>query len=441
MATVTKIAPAERTLPCDIESEKVLLGTALLNSKAILIISDILDPGDFYLENHRIVYRRMLALLAERTGIDVYTVRSELDRNGELEKVGGMPFLFTLTDGMGTAANVKHYAHVVRERSVSRRLISLGNQLQAEAWSGEDPPRVVLERIQTELIGLYGREQDEGLKPMDEVCTNGYRELVDRSTAGNGLGSISTGLYDLDSATGGFRSGNLIIIAGRPGSGKSALSVNIAVHAAGIGCKCAIFSLEMSQSEVYVRMIAADAGLNCSGLIRGYVRRDQWTAIHETSEQISKLPIWMDDSGSLTMMQLRARAMRMQMEFGIDLLIVDYLQLVQGTGKERSIYERVTEVSRGLKILAKDLKIPVIALSQLHRLQNGENQEPNLSDLKESGAIEQDADLVLFLWAETGRERYRKCKVGKQRNGPLSTMELGWLADNVKFINSVHSEA
>ncbi len=419
----------ERTLPHDLEAERAVLGAVLLDSKAIHVAADLLAPGDFYLEAHRGIFARMIDLAVESMPIDVWTLKSELERRGQLEAVGGLSFVGNLTEGIPAGANIKHYCKIVRERSLSRSIIHLTEKLQAQAWAGEGRPRELLEEAQSELLALYGREQEGGLRPMSEVVDAGLGELELRKSGGSGR-SVLTGLVDIDQNTGGLRQGDLVILAARPGQGKSALAVNIALNAALRHKKrVAIFSMEMGQTQIYDRMLASEERLNCFSLSRGLITKSDWVRIVNTSSRLSASPIWIDDSGSLSMMQIRARATRQAAEHALDLIVIDYLQLIQGPG--RSIYERVTEVSRGLKILAKDLKVPVLALSQLHRLQD-EMGEPKLSDLRETGALEQDADVVLFLWPSKvdGLKQFR---IAKQRNGPLATIDLGWIAGETRF--------
>jgi replicative DNA helicase len=422
----------ERVQPHDIEAERLVLASILLDDKAIHTAADILKPKDYYLESHRLIFSAMLTLAGESSPIDHWTVRSELDRTQKLEDAGGIASLNHLTDGIPRTVNLKHYCKVVRDRSTSRALIELGNRLMVEAWQTQEPPKKLLERIQTEMMAMYGRNDEAGLKPIADIVNAGYADLQDRKN--NQAGSVvMTGFADIDRTTGGLRKDNLIILAARPSQGKSALAVNIAVNAARKGNKkVAIFSLEMSQTEIYDRMLASESGISCSRIIRGYIAKEDWGRIGDASGQLARIPMWIDDSGSISMLQIRSRAMKLAAEMnGIDLMIIDYLQLIQGPGK--SIYERVTEISRALKILAKDMHVPVLALSQLHRLQD-EAGEPSLSDLKESGAIEQDADMALFLWPSKV-QGVKQFKIGKQRNGPLCSFNLGWEPSETRFFD------
>jgi replicative DNA helicase len=418
----------DRILPHDLESEKAVLGTILFDGQAIFRVSDLLQPTDFYPQIHREIYTAMLALSAESDPIDYQTVRAELDRNGKLSEAQDRIYLGSLIEGMSRVANVRHYAGTVLERSIERRLIALGNRIQLEAWSGSVKASDVLERAQTELLDLYGRNQRSGLRPMVDIAGDGYRELQSRHETRRHSG-LPTGFVDVDAKIGGLRAGNLIILAGRPGAGKTALAMNICSTVASAGKRIAVFSLEMSDIEIYERMVSSVGHIECGHVVGGYLSRAEWNQVCGVSSTISQYPIWVDESGGITMMQIRARAQRQALDKGLDLIVIDYLQLLKGPGK--SIYERVTEISRECKILAKDLKIPVMALSQLHRLES-EDTEPQLGDLKESGAIEQDADLVMMLWSG-GVEGLRKCKVAKQRNGPTGTFDLGWNAAQVRF--------
>ena len=419
----------ERILPHDLDAERVILGSILSNPKVINVASDLLLADDFYLEAHRIIFRSMLALAVDSVPIDLWTLKSELCRCDNLEKAGGLPVLVSLTDGMSTVANIPHYVRNIRQHSLARNLIQLGNQLMTDAWQPENNPKELLESAQQKLLQLYGRDQQFGPQKISAVIDRGVKELEARSLGSTNGTAIKTGFLDIDSITGGLRPGNLIIIAGRPGTGKSALAVNAAINMAHAGKRVVVFSLEMSETEIYHRVLSSETRIPVGKIIGGFISRDDWRLVQETNSRLSGTGIWIDDSGSITLMQLRARCQRIATEHGIDCAIIDYMQLIQGAGK--SIYERVTEVSRGLKIMAKDLQIPIITLSQLHRLES-ENKEPNLFDLRESGAIEQDADVVMMLWND-GTAGCRKIKIAKQRNGPNGTFSLGWIPEQTKF--------
>jgi replicative DNA helicase len=414
--------------PRDLEAEQIVLALILMDDKAIHIVSDMLQESDFFAEHYRMAYRSILSLQKEGVAIDPWTLKAELQRRGEFERFGGMPALANLTDGVARASNAKHYCSIVRRTSVLRSLMQLAGQIHAQAAAQQDGPQELIERIQGQLMGFYGRYQESGLKPISEIARTGFSELEERKKHRDGYG-LKTGFYDIDRIIGGFRPGNLIILAARPGGGKSAMAVNMATYIACAGKRVAIFSVEMSNTELYFRMIGAEAQISIGSLLGGYFHKDHWLGIADASDRISKQSIQIDDSGSLNTDQLWARCKRAAADGGLDLIIVDYLQLLGGPGK--SLYEKVTNISRELKKLAKDLKCPVIALSQLHRLEK-ETDEPQLSDLRESGAIEQDADVVMFLWAGQ-HEGVRKCKIAKQRNGPIGTFDIGFDAEQTRF--------
>lgn len=422
----------DRPLPTDLDSERAILGACLLDPSAIHLASDGLLPEDFYLESHRIIFRAMLALTVESAPIDHWTLKAALERDGKMEVAGGIAYLMSLTDGMPHGANVAHYGALLREKSTLRALIVLGSDLTATSYAAEEPTREILEATQGRLLKIYGREIKTRLRPMADIVDAGYLELCERRRKSLASG-IQTGFCDLDGMTGGFRPGNLCLLAGRPGSGKSALATNIVEHSAVKNRKrVAVFSVEMGQTELYNRMVASMGKLSCAGLTRGYVSERDMQTVVRTGCTLADSRVWIDDSGSITIMQMRARAQRIAAEYGLDLVIVDYLQLVRGEGK--SAYERVSDVSRNLKILAKDLQVPILALSQLHRLES-EESEPNLNDLRESGALEQDADLVIMLWSDGG-EGYRHCKVAKQRNGSIGKFNLGWIKEQTRFTDA-----
>jgi replicative DNA helicase len=421
--------------PRDIESEKIVLACILLDAKAIYTASDILTDRDFYVEPHRIIFSSMQTLRDENIPIDIWTLKSELQRKDKLQAAGGIVGLSTLMDGIPVQTNLDHYCNIVKQKSVSRSLMSLAHNLQVKAAGQEETPQDLIEETQRQLLDLYGRYQSKGLQPMNDVVDAGMKELEERRKTGIGSG-ITTGFSGIDNIIGGMRPGNMIILAARPGIGKTALAVNIVNNVSSVGSKAAVFSLEMGNSEIYCRMIATEAQMCVSTLLGASFAKDRWDNIINASARLYSRPIMMDDSGSISMMQLAARCRKMKMDTGLDFAVIDYLQLISGPGRSR--YDRVTDISREIKILAKDLKIPILVLSQLHRLEN-EDDEPGLSDLRESGAIEQDADIVMFLW-HGGTSGYRKGKIAKQRNGPIGYFDLGFNEEQTRFYSCTMRE-
>lgn len=417
-------------VPRDLEAEKMTLACVLLDEPAIHTVDEMIEEGDYFDDRHRVILRAMRSMEEERVAIDLLTLKSELERRGDMEKAGGIVYLAGLTDGVPRGTNIRHYCSIVREKAVLRKIMTLAHGLHSQAARHQESPRTLIETAQSSLLDLYARYQSEGLRHISEIASEGFQDLEARR-ASEGAYGLQTGFRDIDQILGGMRPGNLIILAARPACGKTALAVSIGINVAKAGKRVAVFSLEMGATELYYRILGSEGQLQVSRLLGGGIAKRDWAKIAEVTSSLCEREILIDDSGGITMAQLSARCRRAKMEGGLDLVVVDYLQLIQGTG--RTIYESVTRISRELKLLAKDLRIPIIVLSQLHRLDH-EAQEPQLSDLRESGAIEQDADVVMFLWPSED-EWSRNGKIAKQRNGPTGRFELGFAGDETRFFD------
>lgn len=433
----------EKAMPHNLEAERAVLGSVLLDEKAIFSASEVLTKEDFYLEAHRIIFGRMLDLATESKAIDVFTLRAELKRHDEEEKIGGPAYLAGLTDGLPRCANVKHYAGIVKERATSRMLIRLCTETIATCYEGEDKPAEMLDDHGAQLFKIAARGVTGGFESSTDTVTRVYRQIEDSANRKSEITGLPTGFIELDRMTAGLHPQNLIIIAGRPGLGKTSFVCSIATNAAVVHGKCVgIFSLEMSTDELGKRNLAALAEVDLHRIKTGFVNREDWIKLGLAARRLSQAKLFIDDSGDMTVTQLRAKAQRLALEHGIDLLIVDYLQLLHGSQKRYdNRTAEVTEISSGLKNLAKELKIPVIAAAQLNRDVERSGRKPRLSDLRESGSIEQDADLVLFIHRpeligeaeENGG--VAEIVVGKQRNGMTGTFQLAFLKQFTKFAN------
>ncbi|MBP1602217.1 MAG: dnaC 2 [Acidobacteria bacterium] len=439
----------EKTLPNSIESERAVLGAVLLDDRAIFPASEILTADDFYLESHREIFRAMLALSEEETSIDIFTLREELRRRNKEEAAGGPAYLASLTDGLPRGLNVGHYARTVREKATSRQLIQLSNEVMCRCFEGEQRPSEILEKAESRIFRIASREISGGFQPARELAGAAYREIEEAARHKAPVAGIDTGFADLNRMTGGFHNQNLVVVAARPGLGKTSLCLNIACHAAlEDGRHVGIFSLEMSKPEIMKRMISSVAEVEANRIQSGYLSREDWTKIGQATSSLSAAPIYIDDSANLTMLQVRAKAQRLTLEHGLNLLVVDYLQLVSGSRRYENRTQEVTEISRGLKNLAKELDIPVVAVSQLNREveKRSGNRKPQLSDLRESGAIEQDSDLVLFI-SRDGMDEDSGAgdcttvvTIGKQRNGMTGTFHLTFRKRITKFENLYREE-
>jgi replicative DNA helicase len=434
----------EKTLPQSVDSERAVLGAILLDEKAIFAASETLLAEDFYLESHREIFKAILSLVEEESSIDFFTLREELRRRNREDIAGGAAYLTSLTDGLPRALNVGHYAKTIREKSMARQLIRLSNETTTRCYQGEERPGEILEHVESRIFKIAARDLKGGFQPAMELARSAYAEIEESSRHKGIVSGLDTGFADLNRMTGGLHKQNLVVVAARPGLGKTSFCLNIACHAAICGERSVgIFSLEMSKPEIMKRMISSQAEVDANRIQGGYLTRDDWTRINQATTSLSAAPIYIDDSANLTMLQVRAKSQRLAMEHGIDLLVVDYLQLVSGSRRYENRTQEVTEISRGLKNLAKELDIPVIAVSQLNREveKRSGGRKPQLSDLRESGAIEQDSDLVLFISREGTDEDFgagdctAEVSIGKQRNGMTGAFKLMFRKRITRFEN------
>ena len=440
----------ERTMPNSVESERAVLGAILLDEKAIFTTAEILTADDFYLEAHREIFRAMLSLAEEEISIDYFTLRDELRRRNKQEPENGTVYIASLTDGLPRCTNTAHYARTVREKATSRQLIQLSHELMSRCYEGEKHPTEILEQAESQIFRIASREIRGGFEPASELAHAAYKEIEETSGNRGPVSGIDTGFADLNRMAGGFHNQNLIVVAARPGLGKTSFCLNVACHAAiRNGKHVGIFSLEMSKPELMKRMISSVSEVDAYGIQTGYLSREDWAKINQATSSLSTAPIYIDDSANLTMLQVRAKAQRLAMEHGIDLLIVDYLQLISGSRRYENRTQEVTEISRSLKNLAKELNVPVIAVSQLNREveKRSGNRKPQLSDLRESGAIEQDSDLVLFISREGTDDDVgagncmAEISIGKQWNGMTGTFKLTFRKRITKFENQYREES
>jgi replicative DNA helicase len=422
----------EKILPNSIESERAVLGAVILEHKSIFAATEVLTVEDFYLEGHREIFRAMLGLAEEETSIDLVTLREELRRRNKEEADGGAAYLASLTDGLPRGINLAHYARTVRAKATARQLIQLSQETMTRCYQGEERPAAVLERAESEIFRIAAREVRGGFQSAKELAPQAYREIEEASKHEGPVTGLDTGFADLNRMTGGLHRQNLVVVAARPGLGKTSFCLNIAAHAAlRRGKRVGIFSLEMSKAEIMKRMISAAAEVDSHRIQSGYLNREDWARVSRATAELSEAPIHVDDSANLTMLQVRAKAQRLALEHGLDLVVVDYLQLVSGSGRRHeNRTQEVTEISRGLKNLAKELDVPVIAASQLNREieKRSGRRTPQLSDLRESGSIEQDSDVVLFISRDdiAAEDGTAEITVAKHRNGATGAFGLAF---------------
>ncbi len=424
----------ERPMPSNLDAERSILGAILLDNNALNTAIEALKPDDFFIPQHRSIFIEMMALGEAQHAIDLVTLTEELHRRGELESSGGAPYLASLVDGVPRVSNVEHYARIVKEKAMLRNLIHATHNIQQHAFDGEDGADTILDNAESSIFALAEDRVKAGLLPIKDIVRDNFERLEKIFREGKSVTGISTGYGELDKLLSGLQPSELIILAGRPSQGKTALALNMAENIAiRGGLPVAVFSLEMSKESLLQRLVASVAQVDAHKFRTGHLSREDWRRMTEGLGQISSAPLWIDDAGSISVLEIGAKARRLKRDKGLSLLIVDYLQLITARGRSNSRQEEVASISRGLKGLAKELRIPVLVLSQLTRAPEREERGPQLSDLRESGAIEQDADVVMFIYRPnffnmnaTPEEReMADILIAKQRNGPT---------DKVKFV-------
>ncbi len=447
-ATVAAAVP-----PHDLEAEQSVLGAILLSERALygLVIDEGLRPEDFYREQHGLVYATMLELYNAAEPIDAVTVTGRLRQGGRLADAGGEASVAELAAAAPAAGNARHYAQIVRQDAQMRRLLSTAYGIQASVLGHEAAPEQLMERAERAVLEVAHDERQKDFKKIDELLHVEVEKLHRLSLEKTALTGTPSGFRELDELTGGFQPGNLIVLAARPSMGKSALVTNIAENAAlDHGRAVALFSLEMSEAELAQRFIASQARVKGDQLRKGQAER-HWPKILSASQRLSTAPLYVDDSSDIGILEVRAKARRLHAQEsprgGLGLVIVDYLQLMRADARIESRVQQVGEMSRGLKILARELEVPVIALSQLSRgVEQRQDKRPILSDLRESGQIEQDADLVMFIYrdeyynTDSEREGVADIIVAKHRNGGLGDVELNFQKDYPRFVNLAREE-
>jgi replicative DNA helicase len=435
--------------PHSLEAEQSVVGALLLDNEVEGRISDILAEGDFYSDAHRVIYQAAMRLMAEGKAADAVTVAELLASTQKLDYVGGLAYIGALVQNVPTTANARHYAAIVRERSILRQLASAAGEIADSAFRplGRSAS-AVLDEAETKVMhiaeqGARGQQQYAVLGTLLAGVVERIEELYNRDNPSEVTG-IETGFKDLDEKTAGLQAGDLVIVAGRPSMGKSALAVNIGEHVAlQLKLPVLIFSMEMGAHQLALRMIASVGRLQSQNLRTGRLQADDWNKLSAALGRLNEAPILIDETPALTVMEVRSRTRRVAKQYGkLGLVIVDYLQLMQAQGQGENRATEISEISRGLKALAKELKVPVMALSQLNRsLEQRPNKRPVMSDLRESGAIEQDADVILFIYRDEVYDPDSKDKgvaeiiIGKQRNGPIGTVRLTFLGEYTRFEN------
>ncbi len=434
----------EKSVPHNQEAEQGVLGSLIIDPEAIPLVAEWLTPEDFYRDAYGTIYRTILALYERRMPADFITLCDELERLGTLEQVGGMSEILTLVNCVPTSGNIEPYGRIVRQKAIFRRLVHAAGEMAARAYQ-EEPDALEWAEHTIFALGQTGAASD--FTKVGDVMTDCLQQLDTVHDQHQQIIGIPTDFRPLDVALGGLQRSDLIILAGRPGTGKTALALNIAANAAASPqqARVAIFSLEMGTQQLGVRLLAMRSHIDQQRLKMGWVHDEEWERILNASGELAQYPIWIDETAGLSLAAMRSKARRLQAQQGIDLIIVDYLQLMHATqeGKRYANREQeIAEISRGLKGIAKELNVPVLALAQLSRaVESRQSKVPQLSDLRESGAIENDADVVLFIYRDELYEPESEARgtadiiIAKHRNGPVGTIRLGFEASQTRFTN------
>ena len=448
----------ERVPPQNIEAEQAVLGAMLIDKEAIAKATELLSADDFYREAHRVIFSAMLELYNKNEAVDMVTVTEILKRDNKLEDIGGIAYITSLANVVLTAANVKYHADIVAEKSVLRQLVRVSTEIAAMGYEANDDVGTLLDTAESRILEISNRKKKADFTPINDILMDSVQSIESLLQNKGGLTGIPAGFADLDKLTSGLHPSDFIILAARPSMGKTALALNIVQNVAlrahkaigGEPRSVAFFSLEMSKEQLVNRMLCAEAGIDSQRLRVGEMHDEDWTHLWDACDTMSRAKIYIDDTAGITAMEMRSRARRLKAEHGLDLIVVDYLQLMQGSGKRNNSGDRqqeVSEISRSLKALARELDVPVLALSQLSRsVESRQVKRPMLSDLRESGSLEQDADIVAFLYREDyynpeTENKHTELIIAKHRNGPVDTVNLFFQKQFTKFVGFTKRES
>jgi replicative DNA helicase len=434
----------ERPLPHNLEAERSILGAILVDNNALNAAIERLKPEDFFHDHHRRIYQQMITLGETQQAIDLVTLTEQLQRGGELESSGGPAYIAQLMDGVPHVTNVEHYARIVKEKALLRGLIHVTHGIQQQALEAEEDADAILDQAESEIFRLAEDRARSGLVGLHDVVTESRERISHIYEGGQRITGLATGYDLLDNLTSGFQNSELLILAARPSMGKTAFALNLAENVAVRGNKpVAIFSLEMSKESLLLRLLSADAKIDSHKFRTGDLNQEDKARIPRSLSRLSDAPLWIDDAGSATVVEMGAKLRRLKRDKGLSLVVVDYLQLVSARGRFGNRNEEVSSITRGLKGLAKELKVPVLCLSQLTRAPEREDREPRLADLRESGAIEQDADVVMFIHRPNFYKKSDEVSVeergeadliiAKQRNGPTDAIRFVFQGSFTRF--------
>lgn len=429
--------------PHDIEAEQAVIGSMLTDQEAVYAAIERLKPEDFYREDNKQIYTAILNIYNKAEPIDIITLKAELSSMGKLDAVGGLEYIVELPEKVPTTANVDRYIKIVEEKSLLRNLIRAANEILSSGYAQEDDVENIVDHAEKKIFDVMQKKSQKGYTTIKDVLVESFTKLEELYNQKEHITGVPTGFAELDKKTAGLHGSELILIAARPAMGKSAFALNIGSYAATrANVPVAIFSLEMSKEQVGNRILCSEALVDSNNVRTGELNDEELGKLAETSGELSQAPIYIDDTPGISVMEIRAKCRKLKLEKNIGLVIIDYLQLIQGSGKTSSREQEIAEISRSLKILAKEIEVPVIALSQLSRaVEARPDHRPMLSDLRESGSIEQDADIVMFLYRDdyynedSEKKNIAEVIIAKQRAGSTGTVDLAWLGKYTKFAN------
>ena len=434
----------KRILPHSVEAEQSVIGSMLMGREAIMTASEILTSEDFYQHQYGIIFDAMVELFNEGKAVDVVTLHNRLKEKDVPPEIAGMEFVRDLLNAVPTSANVKYYATIVSEKAILRRLIRLSEEIENTCYLNKEPVEEILDSSEKKMFQLFQQRDSGDMVPIRQVVMDTLENIEKASKTTGSVTGLATGFIDLDYKTSGFQNSDLILVAARPSMGKTAFVLNIAEYMAFKQNRAvAIFSLEMSKQQLMNRLFAMESRVNSQSLRTGNLKDEDWSKLIESAGLIGYYRLIIDDTPGITVRELRSKCRKYKLEHGLDIIMIDYLQLMSGGGKGNdSRQQEISDISRSLKALARELNVPVVALSQLSRaVESRTDHRPMLSDLRESGAIEQDADMVMFIYRDDYYNKDSDMKgvaeiiIAKQRNGPIGTVNLVWLPDYTKFMN------
>ena len=436
-----------RVPPHSEEAEQSVIGSILIDHDAVGVAAENLKPEDFYNLRHKEIFEAILDLYHDGKAVDLVTLKSQLEQRGKLEAAGDMKYLTQVATAVPNSVHIRQYVKIVKDKALYRRFIQLGNQVLQQSFTTETPIEELSENVEKQVFNILQNRGSQDFSHIKDVLMESFDDIEKVAANGGTVAGISTGFVDLDQKTAGLHPSDLVIVGARPAMGKTAFGLNLVQNAAVKGGKtCAVFNLEMSKKQIVNRMLACEAGVSMEHIRSGNMTDQDWEKLVEALGPLSEAPIYIDDTGGITFSEVRSKCRKLKIEHGLDLVMIDYLQLMSGSGRAGdNRQQEISEISRGLKMMARELDVPVIALSQLSRtLESRADHRPMMSDLRESGAIEQDADVIIFLYRDeyyhpdSEDKNIAEVIIGKQRNGPVGTVKLRYDGEYTRFSNLAH---